>query len=425
MLDRAQVEGLSTQRCLEIDDAHGVRNYRRRSFVPERADGAYLYTPEGVKVFDCLASYGVIVSHCWDVPRRAIMQCLREMDAVSGAVQTPHRARFQKAITRFSGYSRVFMKSGGGEMMETAYTALFMHATRRGIPREKQKIALVKNFFHGRMRSSQTNSSDPDQRAGKGPRVRGFVRVSRTIQAVERALSNPNCIGIVLEKHQGEAGPIFDSRGTQSFYAAVHTIARTYGKLVVVDDVQAGMYRCGYRFSWMEDGEAYRPDATVVAKSLGGGDIPVAAMLSTDDFMSVFVPGSDGSTFGSYPPACAAATAVVEYMEAHPEMGARSLEVGKRFVDNLTGIPHVTVDHRGSMIGAYVRGLKSPHEACDAMLRTDRPAYVMAGHSYPRGSYIRLSPPFLATTDKDIDDICRYTIRPVLERVSRQLVHSK
>lgn len=426
MSDKRSNSRLSTRDCERIDDEHGVKNYKRKDFVPSRTKGAYLWTPEDVRLLDLLASYGAVMEHCWDLPIDALIKCLtdpqQQMDAVSAAVTTPYRARFQLAVTRFTGYKRVFAKCGGGEMVETAYSALFRHATMRGIPQEDQEVVLIDKFFHGRMRSSQTNSSDLHQRTGKGPRVRGFNTVLRDIEAVREALMKPNCIGIVLEKHQGEAGPIFDARGKDSFYREIHTIARQLGKLIVVDEVQSGLYRCGYKMSWMEDGPQYRPDATVLAKILGGGIEPISAIVCNDDFAKAWTPGSDGSTFGGFPPACAAATAVIEYMEQHPELGERSIAVGKRFADKLSGIPHVSVDYRGSMIGVFVESLSSAEDICHDILKAKRGAYLIPGHAYEHGTYIRISPAFKAITDGDIDDICRFTLRPVLEKVSLEII---
>ncbi|MDP3645957.1 MAG: aminotransferase class III-fold pyridoxal phosphate-dependent enzyme [bacterium] len=425
MVDKRSNSALTSADCMRIDDAHGVNNYKRKGFVPARAKGAYLYTPEGVQVFDGLAGYGSVIDHCWDVPIDALIKCLTDpatqLDSVSAVVATPQRAMMQIAMSNFTGYKRVFLKSSGGEIVETAYSTLFKHATLRGIPQEDQKIVLIENFFHGRMRSSQTNSSDPTQYEGKGPRVPGFMRVPRDVGAVRQALISQNVIGIVLEKHQGEAGPILDGRGKDSFYAAVHTTARECSKLVVVDDVQAGMYRCGYKMSWMEDGEAYRPDATLFGKIIGGGIMPVSAMVSNDEFMRVITPGTDGSTFGAFPPACAVVTAVLEYMEQNPWLGTRAIEVGKRFTDNLSGIPRVSVDYRGAMISVFVHGLSSSDEACHKMLKAKHSAYVLLGHANEKGAYIRLSPAYKACTDQDIDEICAHTIRPVLEETSSKL----
>ncbi len=412
---------LSTKECIEIDERYGVNVYKRYpELAGARAQGAHFWTPDGIKILDLLGCFGTTWNHGWKVPQMAYRSCT--LDALSGLVPTPERARFLLAMRDFTGFPRAFAKSGGGEMIETAYTTLFMHAANRGI--KDPVIGLIDGFFHGRMRSSTTNSSDPAQYAGKGPCVPGYVRIPRTVEAVRNAIS-ANMVGIVLEKHQGEAGPIFDGRGNESFYAAVHRIARENNILVVLDDVQAGMYRCGYPLSYLEDGEHYRPDAAVLAKALGGGVVAISALVGTEEFMSVFTPGCEGSTFSFLPGACAVATAVLEYAQKNPWIGERAIEVGNLFTQSLSNIPRVFVDNRGAMISIFVAGATSLEHVCHQMLSAEFPCLAKYGHVYKQGAHIRLSPPLLAVTDKGIREICSETIRPALERVSRQVVRER
>ena len=180
--------------------------------------------------------------------------------------------------------------------------------------------------------------------------------------------------------------------------------------------------------AFQEFGPNYRPDAITVGKALSGGLIAIAALVGTNDFMQVFTPGCDGSTFGGYPPACAVAVAVMEYLEEHP-LGARAREIGQRFAGHLAGIPRVTITYRGALMAIEIRGLSSPKPLCRSVLSDPYKKRVIMkpGHVYtdphtniPR-SFIRIAPPILAITDEMIDEACVHTIRPALERAVASL----
>ena len=201
--------------------------------------------------------------------------------------------------------------------------------------------------------------------------------------------------------------------------------AREHNIPIAVDEVQTGFYRCGHLWAWQESGLKYRPDAMVLGKALGGGIMPVSALVGTEEFMSVFTPGSHGSTFGGFAPACAVACSVIDYVREHPEMGARANEIGARFAKNLAGIPNVSVRNRGALIALQIEGISTTEPLCLEMLlgEHDPRVFMKHGHVYGNTAYVRIAPPILAIENSMIDEACHNTIAPVLRR-AREIVGS-
>ncbi|MBI5004240.1 aminotransferase class III-fold pyridoxal phosphate-dependent enzyme [Candidatus Kaiserbacteria bacterium] len=413
-----------------VTDKHSAQNYNRYPAVAVASKGAYFWDPEGNKILDLLSGYSAVLTHSWKFVIFALVRFLLNprccLDLVSNVIYSVPYAMFCEAITRFTEFDRVLAKSDGGSATESAATALFLHAERRGI--KKPKVVLIENYFHGRGRSFTTNARfDVDQYKGKGPRSRGFIVVPRTIKAIRSVLARDDVIGIILEMHRGEGGPLFD----HGEYREIIQIARTLGKYVVLDGIQDCFYRCGDRLSFQEydtEEHIYRPDAVVLGKALGGGLLPISALVGTDEFMSVFAPGTDGATFSGSPLQCVVATAVIEYLEKHGDaIGKRSKEIGRRFAENLKDIPHVDVEYRGSLIGLRIRGITSAESLCRRLLAGEygQRIFMKHGHVYDdphygRIAHVRISPPILAITDEMIDEACR-AIRVALLEISAKI----
>ena len=395
-------------------EKYSAHNYAPYEFVVHKAKGAWLYDPEGNAALDLLSAYSSIpVRHNWDVPIQALTDAYEfsGADHTSRGIYSVQYGEFVEKLALLTGFARVLPASDGRSSTEPVIDVCMMHASQRGI--ENPEVIVFKNYFHGRARTFSTNAAfDLGQSAGKGAAIPGLRVVEHSAEAVRQAI-NKNTVAIFMEIHRGEGGPLFDD-GT---YVEVHELAREYGLFIIVDDVQAGLYRCGYLLSYREFGEAYRPDAVVLGKALGGGEIPVSALVGTEEFMSVLTPGTHGSTFGGYPRASVVASAVLDYFRDHAEIGGRMKAIGARFVKNLSGIPNVDVENRGALIALKVRGIPSTEPLCKEMLcgEWDPNVFMKHGHRHEGWAYTRISPPG-CITNEEIDKACANTIRPVLLR---------
>lgn len=405
--------GPKSKEIIEIIDKHSAKNYEPYPFVVKETEGPWLIDSDGNKALDFLSAYSSVLTHRNKAVIEAVKKEMEEgSDLVSRAVYSEKYADFAKLLTKLTGYDRVLPKSDGGSVTDTAITALFMHAHNRGI--EKPEVILTEDYFHGRPLVYASNAKfDPDQCRGKGPAVPGIVVVKDDPEAIKAAI-NENTIGIFIETHKGEGGPLFS---TKEHFMAIREIANENNLFFGADEIQTGLGRCGYFMAWQEYGEEARPDFVTLGKALGGGIIPVSAIIGTEEFMSVFTPGTEGSTFGGYPIACAAACASLNYIVEN-DISKKAIELGEYFVEKIQGIPNVNVENRGLLIRLEIKGIKSAKPVCQELLLGDRSPRVFMKHGHydeaKDTAYARIAPPLGAMTKELIDEAVENTIKPVL-----------
>ena len=177
--------------------------------------------------------------------------------------------------------------------------------------------------FHGRTITIVGFSSDPDANTNFGPYPAGFESVAYGDAAAIEAAITENTVGVLIEPIQGEAGVLVPPPG---YLAEVRRICDRYGILMIADEIQSGLARTGDTFAC--DHENVVPDLYVLGKALGGGLVPVSAVVADWDVMGVLEPGQHGSTFGGNPLACAVGSAVVRLLETG-EFQERSRELGR------------------------------------------------------------------------------------------------
>ncbi|MBM3261535.1 aspartate aminotransferase family protein [Candidatus Kaiserbacteria bacterium] len=405
---------------MELISKYSARNYHRLPFVADHAEGPFLYNQAGERAIDMLASYStILVAHGWDVPINALNEVAagkQRLDLVPNLVPNRYYARFCETVCTYTGYDRVLVKNGGTEATASALHALKLHAQRRRNIK-KPEVIVIQYGFHGRVNHFQSMYASEETAYPK------LVTVAHSAEAVEAAI-NENTVGILMEIHRGEGGPLFDKTGE---YRNIYTVARRHGLLIVVDEIQTGLDRCGYRMAWQKFGPQYRPDAVTLGKVLGGGLIPISALVGTEDFMSIFEPGDDGSTYGGNAGACAVATAILEYLTAHP-LDKRAWEVGTRFSENLRDIPHVSVEYEGALIAVKITGLASGEPIARMLLsgRFGPRVFSKEGRVHGNIAYVRVSPVIGTSTNETIDeasDAFRHVLRIVSERITH--AHSK
>ncbi len=396
-------------------DENSASNYAPPPFVVEKAQGAWLFDPDGNRALDFLSAYSAILSHRHIGVIEAVENEMRHgSDLVSRALYAARFADFVEKVAQVTGYDKVLPKSDGGSATDSAICGLLMHGYDGGI--ENPEIILTENYFHGRTLIFATNAYfDPDQSGRKKPKMPGAVVVKDDLESIAKAINN-NTIGVFIETHKGEGGPLFSNK---EHFLGLRKLTRDKGIFLGADEIQTGLGRCGYIMAWQEYGEQARPDFVTLGKALGGGIIPVSAVVGTKEFMSVYTPGSDGSTFGGYPLACAAACASLDYI-VKEDIPGKAKELGDYFVSLLKQIPNINVDNRGMLIRVEIQGAKSAKYACNEMLlgkNRDPRVFMKAGHE----NYTRIAPPPGAMTKELIDMAVEKTIAPVLSKASDYL----
>ena len=118
-------------------------------------------------------------------------------------------------------------------------------------------------------------------------------------------------MAFLVEPIQGEAGIIVPPDGLSCSRSA--SCAREQNVLFIADEIQSGLGRTGTTFACEHEG--VQPDIYILGKALGGGIVPISAVVSSREILGVFTPGDHGSTFGGNPLACAVARKVIEILK--------------------------------------------------------------------------------------------------------------
>ena len=300
---------MNTKDFINMDHTYGAHNYHPLPVVISEAKGAKVKDPEGKEYFDFLSAYSAVnQGHRHPKIIKALTDQLNRCTLTSRAFHNDMMGPFLKKLCDFTGFEMALPMNTGAEAVETALKlARRWGAEKKGIKNGKQEIIVAENNFHGRTITIVSFSTDPDARVNYGPYTPGFKIVPyNDAKAIEKAITKNTC-AVLLEPIQGEAGVFVPDAG---YLKAVSDICKKNNVLFIADEIQTGFCRTGKKFA--VDHEGVRPDVMTLGKALGGGVIPVSAVVADKHIMEVFTPGSHGSTFGGYPLAMAVGIASIE-----------------------------------------------------------------------------------------------------------------
>jgi ornithine--oxo-acid transaminase len=242
----------------------------------------------------------------------------------------------------------------GAEAVETALKLARKWGYRvKGVPRDRARIVVCRNNFHGRTTTIVGFSSDPQYRDDYGPYGPGFDIVDFDDAAALAAAIRPETVAFLVEPIQAEAGVIVPRDG---YLAAVREICSRQKILLMYDEIQTGLGRTGKLFAFEHEAAA-RPDVLILGKALGGGVYPVSAVLAARTIMDVFAPGDHGSTFGGNPLAAAVASAALDVI-VDERLAERAQVLGQRLHAGVAALasPRLkSVRGRGLLLGLEVR----------------------------------------------------------------------
>ncbi|THF73099.1 ornithine--oxo-acid transaminase [Cohnella fermenti] len=374
-------------------DRLGARNYHPLPIVIARAEGAWVEDPDGQRYLDMLSGYSAL-NQGHRHPR--IIQALKEqadkVTLTSRAFYNEPFAELLKRIVRYTGKNMMLPMNTGAEAVETAVkTARRWGYRNKGIPDGKAEVVVCEGNFHGRTLLATSFSSEPAYREQFGPFVPGIRLVPfGNLQALERAIT-PNTAAVLLEPIQGEAGIVIPSDG---YLRGVSELCKRERVLLMADEIQTGFGRTGKRFAC--DWEGVVPDVYILGKALGGGVLPVSAVVADREILGVFEPGSHGSTFGGNPLASAVAVAAIKVIEEE-RLAERSLSLGERFLGSLRSLSHPDIKEvrgRGLLVGVELSCPARPY--CEMLKQIG----LLCKETHER--VIRLAPP-LVVAEADLN----------------------
>ena len=377
-----------------LTDAHSAHNYHPLPVVIAEAEGAWVTDVEGHRYLDLLAAYSALnFGHRHPRLVAAAQRQLARVTLVSRAFEHDQFGPFCAELAGLAGMEMVLPMNTGAEAVETAIKAARKWGYEvKGVPQDEAVIVVFSGNFHGRTTTIVSFSTDPDARDGYGPYTPGFRIVPYGDTAALAAAMDPRVVGVLIEPIQGEAGVIVPPPG---YLAAVRQLCTSHGALMIADEIQSGLGRTGTTFAC--EHEDVIPDMYLLGKALGGGIVPVSAVVSSRDVLGVFRPGQHGSTFGGSPLACAVGREVIA-MLATGEYQERSAKLGTHLHDRLSALPRdevAQVRGRGLWAGVEFTRLGG-REACERLAARG----VLAKDTH--GTTIRLAPP-LTISQPDLD----------------------
>ncbi|MCM3661657.1 ornithine--oxo-acid transaminase [Georgenia satyanarayanai] len=303
---------MSTADTIAAETSVIAQTYAPLPVVLSEGRGVWVRDVEGREYLDALAGYSALnFGHSHPALLAAAEEQLHRLTLTSRAFHNDRLAGFATRLARLCGKERVLPMNTGAEAVETAIKVARKWAyTRRGMPDGRARIIVAEGNFHGRTTTIVGFSSDPAARAGFGPYDGGFDPVPFGDAAALEAAVTPTTTAVLLEPIQGEAGVLLPPHG---YLAAVREICNRHGLLLLADEVQSGLGRTGHTFACESEGVV--PDVYILGKALGGGVLPVSAVVADHAILGVLGVGEHGSTFGGNPLACAVGEAVVELLE--------------------------------------------------------------------------------------------------------------
>jgi ornithine--oxo-acid transaminase len=401
---------LGSNELIELLERHSAHNYHPLPVVVAEAEGAWVTDVEGKCYLDLLAAYSALnFGHRHPDLIRAAKEQLDRLTLTSRAFHNDLLGPFCEQLADLCGMDMVIPMNSGAEAVETALkTARRWGYEVKGVPDGSAKIVVCEGNFHGRTITIVGFSSDPSATGGFGPFTPGFVSIPYgDADALSTALEDPDVVGFLVEPIQGEAGVRTPPDG---YLTEARRLCTERNVLLLADEIQAGLGRVGTTFA--SDHEGVKPDVYILGKALGGGILPVSAVVSREDVLGVIRPGEHGSTFGGNPIACAVGLEVLTLLRTG-DYQRRSKGLGAWLLEELRGQAPSSVSEvrgRGLWFGIELTPEAAPARAvCERLLELG----ILAKDTHE--TTVRLAPP-LVVSREDLEWALERIVSALAER---------
>jgi ornithine--oxo-acid transaminase len=393
---------------LDLEHRYAAHNYHPLPVVLTRGQGAFVWDVNGRRYLDCLAAYSA-VNQGHNHPRivAALVHQAQRLSLTSRAFHNDRFGPFCRKLCELIGYDKVLLMNTGAEAVETAIKAArrwgYQH---KDVPKDAAEILVFDGNFHGRTTTIVGFSSDAESRAGFGPFAPGFRSVPYGDLDAAAAAMNARTVAVLVEPIQGEAGVVIPP---PSFLPGLRQLCDQHRALLLCDEIQSGLGRAGALLCHRDSG--VRADGVMLGKALSGGMYPISAFAAGDEVMSVFTPGSHGSTYGGNPLACAVGEAALDVL-VDEDLCARSRRLGEPFAERLRALrsPKIEVVRaRGLWVGVQLTRAAGPaRRHCERLLDAGMLCKDTHGHT------IRIAPPLVVAAE-DLDQAADTLARVLAE----------
>lgn len=375
--------------AIALEDEHAAHNYHPLPVVVAEGVGAWVTDIDGRRYLDCLAAYSAVnFGHSNPLLLDAARAQLERITLTSRAFHNDQLGPFVAELAALAGKDLVLPMNTGAEAVESAIKVARAWGYRvKGVADGRANIIVMAGNFHGRTTTIVSFSDDPDARDGFGPYTPGFRTVPYGDADAVAAAIDDDTVAVLVEPIQGEAGIVVPPA---EFLPALRALCDERRVLLIADEIQSGLGRTGSTFAC--DLVGVVPDLYLLGKALGGGIVPVSAVVGDREVLGVLRPGEHGSTFGGNPLAAAVGRAVVALL-ATGEPQERAELLGRRLradLERLVG--HGVLRVRGAGLWAGIDidpALATGREVCELLMERG----VLAKDTH--GSTIRLAPPIV------------------------------
>lgn len=377
---------------IQKTDNFVFQTYMRQGRAFVKGEGVFLWDEDGKKYTDFLAGIAVCsLGHCHPQITKAIEKQASTLVHVSNLFYTMPQADLASKLCEKSFADRVFFSNSGAEANEAAIKLARRYFQKKG-EKSRYKIITMEQSFHGRTMATLSATGQDKIKEGFYPLLEGFAHVPfNDIDALKKEVDDTVC-AVMLEPVQGEGGII---EADAEYLKAVRELCDEKGILLIFDEIQCGMGRCGTLFAH----EFYNvtPDIMTLAKALGNG-LPIGAMLATKEAAKGFDYGSHATTFGGTPLVTAAALEVLSIISQESFLDQVRLK-GQYFKEKLSSLKEKhsrVVDVRGK---GLLLGLELDKDAGFFVGELLKKGFIINGI---QDKVLRFAPP-LIIEEKEID----------------------
>ncbi|EAU53978.1 acetylornithine transaminase [Mariprofundus ferrooxydans] len=369
-----------------------MNTYARFPLTLVRGAGTRVWDDAGNAYLDFISGIAVnTLGHAHPKLTAALSAQAGTMLHCSNLFHIPTQQQLAARLTQLSGLERAFFCNSGAEANEAAIKLARKYFYDQGSTR--RTIITAHQSFHGRTLLTLTATGQEKVKTGFDPLPPGFIHVPlNDIEALKQSV-NEHTAAILLEPLQGEGGV---NLADAEYLQAVRRLCDEHGLLLLLDEVQTGIGRCGTMFAFEQAGIV--PDILTLAKGLGGG-VPIGAMLAREGVATSFGPGSHGSTFGGNPLSCTAALTVLDEIETTAlldNVRARSAQLRSGLTAMAARFPGMgDIRGQGLLIGASLNVDVAP------LIAAARAAGLLVLAAGPQ--VLRLLPP-LNVSEAEVDE---------------------
>ena len=403
---------MTTKEFIEREYKFGAHNYHPLPVVLEKGQGVFLWDIEGKRYYDFLSAYSAVnQGHLHPRIIKALKEQAEKLTLTSRAFYNNILGEFEEFATKLFGYDKLLPMNTGAEAVETAIKLARKWAYKvKGIPKNKGKIITCENNFHGRTITIISFSTDPTAKNEYGPYTPGFVSIPyNDLDALAKALDDPNIAAFLVEPIQGEAGIVVPDDG---YLAKAYEMCKNKNVLFIADEVQTGIARTGKLLAC--EWENVHPDILILGKAISGGVLPVSAVLADDPIMLTIKPGEHGSTYGGNPLAAKVAIEALKVV-IEEKLAENALKLGEIFRNEMRKIQKETdiiEEIRGKgLLNAAVIKPKNKKTAWDVCIKMSEYG-VLAKPTHDH--IIRFAPP-LTITEQELHDAIDKIRKAILE----------